>query len=125
MRASGRAYTIVRPGWFDANDADQLNLVMLQGDRRWAGSPADGVVSRRQIAQVLITSLTSAAGDRKTLELVAEHGPAPINLDPLFAALQADPVDALDAVLDTDNMPPAAEPNRVRAELDAVRARRG
>ncbi|GAB4083363.1 SDR family oxidoreductase [Modestobacter muralis] len=125
VRASGRPYTIVRPGWFDANDPDQLGLVFLQGDRRWAGSPADGVVSRRQIAQVLIMSLTSAAADRKTLELVAEHGAPPADLNPLFATLQADPADALDAVLDTDNMPLAAEPNRVRAELDAVRARRG
>ena len=54
VRASGLPYTIVRPGWFDYNQPDQQRLVMLQGDRRWAGDPSDGVVSRSQIAQVLI-----------------------------------------------------------------------
>ena len=83
VRASGLAYTIVRPGWFDYNEPDQQRLVMLQGDRRWAGAPSDGVVSRTQIAQVLVASLTSEAADRKTLELVAEHGPAQTDLDPI------------------------------------------
>jgi uncharacterized protein YbjT (DUF2867 family) len=46
VRASGLSYTIVRPGWFDYNEADQPRLVMLQGDRRWAGDPSDGAVSR-------------------------------------------------------------------------------
>jgi uncharacterized protein YbjT (DUF2867 family) len=52
VRASGLPYTIVRPGWFDHSDADQLDLVMLQGDHRWAGSPADGLISRQQLAEV-------------------------------------------------------------------------
>ena len=52
VRASGNAYTIVRPGWFDYNDADQQRLVMLQGDARHAGTAADGVIARRQIAEV-------------------------------------------------------------------------
>jgi uncharacterized protein YbjT (DUF2867 family) len=123
VRASGLPYTIVRPGWFDYNDADQHRLVMLQGDTRWAGNPSDGVVSRAQIAQVLVASLASAQADRKTLELVAERGPAQGELDPLFAALRADPVDAVDAVLDRDNMPLDAEPASVVADLDAVRGR--
>ena len=46
VRASGLPYTIVRPGWFDLNRPDQLRLVMLQGDRRWASDSSDGVVSR-------------------------------------------------------------------------------
>ena len=52
VRASGLPYTIVRPGWFDYNAGDQQQLVMRQGDTHWAGSPSDGVVSRKQIAQV-------------------------------------------------------------------------
>jgi uncharacterized protein YbjT (DUF2867 family) len=124
VRASGLPYTIVRPGWFDYNDPDQLAVQMLQGDRRHAGSPADGVISRRQIAEVLVTSLSSSAADRKTLELVAEHGPAPTDLDPLFAALRPDPADALDGVLDLDNMPLAAEPGSVREDLERIGARR-
>lgn len=76
VRVCGLPYTIVRPGWFDLNERDQLRLVMLQGDRRWASDPTDGVVSRRQVAQVLVESLTIPSADHKTLELVAEQGAA-------------------------------------------------
>jgi uncharacterized protein YbjT (DUF2867 family) len=123
VRASGLPYTIVRPGWFDYNDPDQHRLAMLQGDTRWASDPSDGVVSRAQIAQVLLASLTSQVADRKTLELVAEPGGAQSELEPLFAALRPDPVGTLDAVLDRDNMPLAGEPREVVAELDAIRGR--
>ena len=123
VRASGLPYTIVRPGWFDYNEPDQQRLVMLQGDTRWASDPSDGVISRKQIARVLVASLTSDAADHKTLELVAEHGPAQADLTPLFAALKADPVNATDAVLDRDNMPLDKEPAAVLAELNAIRAR--
>jgi uncharacterized protein YbjT (DUF2867 family) len=118
LRRSGLEYTIVRPGWFDYNDADQHKLVLLQGDRRHAGTPADGVIARKQIAEVLVGSLTSEAADRKTFELVAERGPAQTDLDPLFAALQADPDKALDGVLDLDNMPLDREPERVMRDLE-------
>lgn len=123
VRVSGLPYTIVRPGWFDYNEPDQQRLVMLQGDTRWAGDPSDGVVSREQIAQVLVTSLTCDAADRSTLELVAEHGPAQRDLTPLFSELRRDPADALDAVLDRANMPLDSEPAAVRAELEATRGR--
>jgi uncharacterized protein YbjT (DUF2867 family) len=123
VRASGLPYTIVRPGWFDYNEPDQQRLVMLQGDRRWASDPSDGVVSRAQIAHVLVASLTSDAANHKSLELVAEHGPAQTDLDPLFHALQPDRPGALDAVLDQENMPLSQEPPRVVRELDAARQR--
>jgi uncharacterized protein YbjT (DUF2867 family) len=123
VRASGLPYTIVRPGWFDYNEPDQQRLVMLQGDRRWASDPSDGVISRAQIARVLVASLTCAAADHKSLELVAEHGPAQTDLDPLFQALKPDPAGALDAVLDRENMQLEQEPPSVVRELDAVRGR--
>lgn len=123
VRASGLPYTIVRPGWFDYNEPDQQRLVMLQGDRRWASDPSDGVISRAQIAQVLVASLTSGAADRMSLELVAEHGPAQSDLDALFRALRPDPPGALDAVLDRDNLPLSQEPPGVVDELAAVRSR--
>lgn len=50
VRSSGHPYTIVRPGWFDYNNDDEHRIVMLQGDRRHAGTPEDGVISRKQIA---------------------------------------------------------------------------
>jgi uncharacterized protein YbjT (DUF2867 family) len=124
VRASGLPYTIVRPGWFDYNDSDQHRLVFLQGDSRHAGDPSDGVVARSQIAEVLVRSLSSDSAERKSFELVAEKGPAPGDLDALFAALDVDPPGALDAVHDTDDMPLAEEPARVRDDLRAATAAR-
>lgn len=113
----------MRPGWFDYNAPDQLRLAMTQGDRKWAGDPSDGVVSRRQIAQVLVASLTSAAATGKTFELAAEQGPAQTDLEPLFAALLPDGPLGLDAILDADNMPQDNEPSTVREQLLDVRDR--
>jgi len=120
VRMSGMPYTIVRPGWFDYNKPDEQRLVALQGDRRQAGDPSDGVVARRQIAEVLVASLTSDGALRRTFELVATHGPAQQDLEGLFAPLDPDPADALDPVDDTANMPLAQEPQQVREELHAV-----
>jgi len=117
LRASGLPYTIVRPGWFDYNAPDQHRLTFLQGDRRHAGDPSDGVIARRQIAEVLVGSLNSAGALRKTLELVAEKGPAPLDLEPLFSVLQADAADAFDGTGDLANMPLGQEPAHVRDEL--------
>ena len=87
VRASGLPYTIVRPGWFDYNGPDEHKLIFLQGDRRQAGDPSDGVISRRQIGEVLVESLRSESALRKSFELIAAIGAAQENLDPLFAAL--------------------------------------
>lgn len=74
VRASGMPYTIVRPGWFDFNAPDQHRIVMLQGDNRQTGTPADGVISRRQLAQILLWSLRSDAARGKTFELTSDVG---------------------------------------------------
>jgi len=124
VRASGLPYTIVRPGWFDCNGSDEHRLVLLQGDRRQAGNPSDGAVARRQIADVLVRSLTSDRALRKTFELIVTKGPAPDDFDALFAPLDADPADALDGVHDMANMPLEDEPQRVRDDLKAVLASR-
>ena len=117
VRVSAHPSTIVRPGWFDYNQPNEVRLVLLQGDTRWAGDPSDGAVARRQIAQVLIRSLGSDAAVRKTFELVAERGPAPENFDALFAPLQADPLGSLDGAQDIENMPLTDEPQQVRDDL--------
>lgn len=113
LRASGLPYTIVRPGWFDYNAADQLKLHFLQGDTRQAGDPSDGAVSRRQIAQVLVASLGCESAHGKTLELVAERGPEQSDLEQMFAALAVDVPSAangFDAIGDMANMPIEQEP---------------
>jgi uncharacterized protein YbjT (DUF2867 family) len=122
VRVSGLPYTIVRPGWFDYNRPDQHRLKLLQGDTHQAGDASDGVVARRQIAEVLVHSLISNRATRKTFELVAATGSAPKNFDQLFAPLEADPPGALDGVHDTPNMPLNDEPQRVRDDINAMRA---
>jgi uncharacterized protein YbjT (DUF2867 family) len=122
VRISGLPYTIVRPGWFDYNRPDQQGLMLLQGDTRQSGDPSDGVVARRQIAEILVHSLISNRATRKTFELVATTGPAPKDLDALFASLNPDPPGALDGAHDMPNMPLSDEPQRVRDDLNTVRA---
>jgi len=120
VRASGNSYTIVRPGWFDYNDADELQNVFLQGDLRRAGNSSDGVIARDQIARVLVDSLTSDAADRVTLELVAERGPAQADLEHVFAALDKDDADSIDGVRDQQNLPVDREPSAVQSDLRDV-----
>jgi uncharacterized protein YbjT (DUF2867 family) len=124
VRASGLPYTIVRPGWFDYNKRDKHRLVLLQGDTRQAGNSSDGVIARRQIAEILVRSLTSDHALRKTFELIANTGPTQENFDTLFAALDADPQGALDGVRDMENQPLDEEPKRVRDDLETLLATR-
>ena len=124
LRASGHPYTIVRPGWFDYNKPGEHRLVLLQGDRRHSGTPQDGVISRRQIAEVLVHALTTATATRKTFELVAEHGEWQGNWEALFSQLAIDPPLALDGVSDLNNMPLADEPRNVKDDLWSVEKQR-
>lgn len=121
LRASGHPYTIVRPGWFDANGPGEDRPVFLQGDPRRTGTPADGGIARAMIARVLVDALSTPAAERTTLELVQERGPAPDTLEPLFRQLQRDEPGELDGVLDERNLPPAREPERVRDDLARLR----
>ena len=113
VRASGHPCTIVRPGWFDYNEPNQLQLHFLQGDRRQSGTPRDGVVARRQIAKVLVRSLTSDA---------ALRGSEQEDFDPLFASLDADKIGVLDAVRDALNIPMDQEPQQVLKDLGDLKA---
>ena len=120
VRASGLPFAIVRPGWFDDNSPDEPRLVLLQGDTRQAGNPSDGAVARRQIAQVLVRSLTCEHALRKTFELVATKGPAQDDFDALFAPLEADPPGAVDGVRNAANQPIEEEPQRVRDDFHTM-----
>lgn len=125
IRASGNPYTIVRPGWFDYNQPDQRKIVMLQGDRRQAGTPADGAIARDQIARVLIDSLHSDAADHKTLELIADHGPEQDDLATDFDSLTPDPVGSFDGAEDTVDLPVTQEPETFRQDLATISAGKG
>lgn len=112
--------TIVRPGWFDYNQRDQRKIVMLQGDRRQSGTPADGVIARDEIARVFIDSLHTEAADHRTLELVAEHGAEQDGLADVFAALMPDAGGSFDAVADTIDLPIESEPEMFRDDLATI-----
>ena len=123
VRASGLPYTIVRPGWFDFIGPNEQRLVLMQGDTCQAGGPSDGVIARRQVAEVLVRSLTSRQAVGKTFELVASYGTALGDMDASFQSLKADVPGALDGVRDAPNMQFAREPKRVRDDLEAARKR--
>jgi uncharacterized protein YbjT (DUF2867 family) len=120
VRASGLPYTIVRPGWFDYNAPHEQRLVMRQGDKCQSGTPQDGAVGRGQLAQVLLWSLKSNAALNKTFELSTEPGAQQAELDPVAMQLDTDRLRALDGIHDAANMALDAEPDRIRAALDAV-----
>lgn len=124
IRASGSPYTVVRPGWFDYNEPDQRRIVMLQGDRRQSGTPADGVIARDEIARVLIDSLELDAAVGKTLELIAGEGPEQDDLAAVYAALIPDPDASLDGAEDTVNLPLEREPELFRRDLATIMAAR-
>ena len=123
VRASGLPYTIVRPGWFDYNGPDQHRLVLLQGDTRQAGNPSDGVIARRQLAEVLVRSLSSDAAAGQNLR-AGGRPPAqrPTTSMPSSPRWTRSAPSALDAARDTANMPLAEEPQRVRDDLAALGA---
>jgi len=120
VRASGMPYTIVRPGWFDYNGQDEQKLVLLQGDNRQSGTPKDGAIARRQLAEVLVRSLSSDAAVRKTFELISTKGAPQQDFDTLFGSLEPDPPGGLNGVHDMANMPLEEEPKRVRDDLEAA-----
>ncbi|WP_029759070.1 SDR family oxidoreductase, partial [Fusobacterium nucleatum] len=118
LRASGHDYTIVRPSWFDHNKEDELKLYFLQGDKRQQGTPADGAVSRRQIAETLVNSLELESAKNKTIELFAEKGEKTTDFDSLFKNVLADNTTKnLDSSQDTDNLPLENEPEILLNDL--------
>lgn len=76
------------------------------------------MISRAQIARVLVSALTSDVAKNKTFELVAEQGQEQADLSPLFAALRNDSPQRNEGVLDMDNMPLNEEPECVINELN-------
>ncbi len=122
VRASRNPYTVVRPGWFDYNQPGQRKIVMLQGDKRQSGSPADGVIARDQIARVLIESLHIDAANHKTLELIADRGPEQDDLTTVFTPLTPDSVESLGAAEDIVDLPMESEPEMFRRDLATITA---
>jgi len=118
VRASGAAYTIVRPGWFDHTSPGDDRLVFEQTDT------GNGGIGREQVAEVLVRSLLTDTAVAKTFELFAEPGRAPTEWDGLFAPLTPDPAGALDGAGDPDTLPSLdGEPDDVRDDVTRLAGR--
>ncbi|MDU0349180.1 NAD(P)H-binding protein [Actinomyces sp. MRS3W] len=113
VRASGRPYTIVRPGWFDYQGTADRQIDLRQGDLV-TGQPG---VDRRHIAQVLLEGALNPSGARRTVEIFSKSGAPVTDFEALFAATRADEPGVLDGVLDTHNVPLDQEPQRVQDDL--------
>jgi uncharacterized protein YbjT (DUF2867 family) len=116
VRASGLPYTIVRPGWFDMTGPGDDRLVLAQGDR------GSGAVSREQVAEVLVQALLSDTAAGRTFELFAVEGEPPADWPQLFATTAPDHPGSLDGAVDPAGPPLAAEPPRVRRDVEALQA---
>ncbi|MEY9888066.1 uncharacterized protein YbjT (DUF2867 family) [Catenulispora sp. MAP5-51] len=81
LRASGAAYTIVRPGWLTSGPAAGIRLE--QGDK------GDGRTSRASVAGASVAALTAADAVGKTFEIY-DAGDAAPDWSAEFAALAAD-----------------------------------
>lgn len=123
VRVSGHPYTIVRPSWFDCNEPDEHKLLMLQGDKELIGSPKDGAISRRQLAEVLVRSLSSNAALFKTFELHAVKGDAQVDFEPLFSILDQDVNGSIHGSHDIQNMRFEDEPVSVQNDIHRAQER--
>lgn len=81
LRASGAAYTIVRPSWLTSSPAAGIRLE--QGDT------GDGRISRASVAAAAVAALESADAVGKTFEIY-DAGAALPDWSAEFAALEAD-----------------------------------
>lgn len=113
LRASGRSYTIVRPGWFDLQRAGERRIALRQGDL----TTGQVGVDRRHVAQVLLDGASAPSGAGRTVEVFSVVGEPVTDLEPLVARTQADVPGALDGVLDTTVVPLEEEPERVQEDV--------
>lgn len=118
IRASGLPYTIVRPGWFDANAEGQNQLILRQGDTKISGTPEDGRIARSQLAEVLVNSIHTPEAWGKTVELDSQMGEKTTDFAKLFAPTAKDT--GLDGVKDRNNLPMTDEPADIKADIEAV-----
>lgn len=116
LRMSGQPYTIVRPGWFDNISGTVQRLVLQQGDTR-----AQGAVRCDHVAQALLAAVLHPSAQGRTVEAFSIPGDPVSDWSALFAATHPDTPGSPDGVLDPDNLPLRAEPDRVRADIARFR----
>ncbi|MDG2941609.1 SDR family oxidoreductase [Exercitatus varius] len=121
IRASHQPYTIIRPSWFDCNEADEQQLFITQGKTNYSLTASDGGISRVQLAETLVQALTVPEAEHKTIELFAEKGERTMDFNRLFATAIADePTENFDGIKDPNNRPFNLEPANVVQDLQSL-----
>ncbi|MCF2706589.1 NAD(P)H-binding protein [Arcanobacterium haemolyticum] len=110
LRASGRRYTIVRPGWFGYESDGDNRIDLRQGDLV-GGQPG---VSRRHVAQTLLGALTAPSATRRTVEVFSAPGDPFDSVEDAFAGTTADEPGSGKGALDATEVPLDQEPTVVR-----------
>lgn len=120
LRASGRPYTIVRPGWFDYQGADERVIDLRQGDL----VTGQRGVSKHHVAQVLLAGAHVASAPGRTVEVFSKAGRPDADVPALVAAMRADdPEHPGRAVLDELEVPLSDEPEAVRGDVEVLLGR--
>lgn len=123
VRASGIPYTIIRPSWFDHNQADELALILTQNNDKhiYTFTSQDGGVSRQQIAKTLVNSLQNVNATNRTVALFSYKGQPTCDFAALFSNTLPDvKEDSFDGIHDPKNLPLEQEPERVLLDLRTV-----
>ncbi|WP_062132884.1 SDR family oxidoreductase [Demequina aestuarii] len=120
LRSSGVPATIIRPGWFDAQPSGFHSATLEQGDR----TPVDSRrgVSRRHIAEAIAHALLYEEAAGVTFELFSAPGDVATDWRAAFGSLAKDAAGSLDAALDPAGPPLSREPDRVREDVERLRA---
>ncbi|MCK6370069.1 MAG: SDR family oxidoreductase [Gammaproteobacteria bacterium] len=88
LRASGLAYTIVRPGGLLNEPAGKGDIVFEQGDRRFGGSTL--AIPRADVAIVCVQALRNPESKFRTFEIHRAEGPPVTDWRAKFASLKPD-----------------------------------
>lgn len=84
LRASGVAYTIVRPGGLTNAPGGEFEVIFQQGDKE------SGAIPRADVARVCVAALDSEGALNKTFEVNAGENPPSAGFEASFAALAKD-----------------------------------
>ena len=87
LRASGLAYTIVRPGGLLNEPGGKSDLAFEQGDRKFSGPLP---IAREDVAMVCVQALKIPEAKFRTFEVSSAEGPPVTNWKAKFASLKPD-----------------------------------
>jgi uncharacterized protein YbjT (DUF2867 family) len=88
LRASGLAYTVVRPGGLLNETAGKSDIAFEQGDRRFGGSAL--TIPREDVAMVCVQALKYPEAKFRTFEIHRTEGPPVSDWKAKFAVLKPD-----------------------------------